>query len=470
MNDNWNPNQGGQGPYQEGQMPYQEGQAPYPGSQMPYQQGSQESYQPQQNAREPFQLDISFDNDQNAMDLNSVLEEAPAHRGEVYFSNRPSHSKPSAAPPKKRRKKNRSSNIIGLLMIASLAVSLILSYVGITFLQDVFALRSSEREAMLILEPGQSTNEVIDILSKNRLIRQKSLCKLYMNLSFYIRSRGTDSPKLPEYLPGEYTVSTELGLEEMLNHFKSKPQSAETVHLLFSEGFTVKQIIEKIETNHVATADSLKRSMDGGQFSQLDFLKTTDLSGRYFRYEGYLFPDTYQFFVNDNVNSVLQRFFENFEKKWKEKGLDKKAEAIGMSMDEVVTLASIIQKEAANNAEMPLISRVLHNRLKRSNVYPLLECDATRDYVNNNIAVGMDPTTADYWGGMYSTYRVAGLPAGPICNPGLAAIEAALAPSEKAEHKELYYFQHDKNGKIYTAETKAEHNANTTQIVIAGLR
>jgi len=451
MNDNWNPNQGGQEPYPGSQEPYRITPEPYPSN------------------TEPFRLDISFDNDQNDQEFNSVLEDAPSHRGEVYFSNRPSHTKPVAAP-KPKRKRNHSGSIITMLLVAALAVSLVLSYVGITFLQDVFALRNPQREADFSLEAGQTTNEVIDILSKNRLIRQTALCKLYMNLTFYIRSSGTDSPKQPEYLPGEYTISTELGLEEMLNRFKSKPQSAETIHLLFPEGYTVKQVIDKIDINKVASADSLKRSMDNTEFDTFSFLKTIDVSGRYYKFEGYLFPDTYQFFINDNVNSVLQRFFENFEKKWKEKGFDKKAEAIGMTMDEVVILASIIQKEAANNDEMPLLSRILHNRLERPGVYPLLECDATRDYVNNYITTDMDPTTADYWGSRYNTYRVSGLPAGPICNPGLAAIEAALSPSANAAHQGLYYFQHDKNSKIYTASTKAEHNANTTNIVIAGLR
>lgn len=424
----------------------------------------------QNDDREPFRLDISFDQDQNAMDLNSVLEDTPSHRGEVYFSNRPSYAPPSARP-KKKAKKRRTGSVITLLLVSALAVSAMLSYVGITFLQDVFALRgdNSHREAEFTLEPNQSTNEVIDILASNGLLRQRTLDKLYMGFSFYIRSQNVDDPKQPDYLPGKYTVSTKLGLEEMLNHFKLKPPSSETVHLMFQEGYTVKQIVEKLSTNRVASVDSLKRVMLNSQY-EYPFLKDTAVPGRYYQYEGYLFPDTYEFFVNDNVNSVFQRFFENFEKKWTENGFDKKAAERGMSMDQVVILASIVQKEAANNDEMTLISRILHNRLDRPGVYPLLECDSTRDYVNNNIATEMDAHSADYYGEIYSTYRTAGLPVGPICNPGIAAINAALNPSTKAEHKDLYYFQHDKNGKIYTAETKAEHNANTTAIVIAGLR
>jgi len=426
---------------------------------------------PQQNDdREPFRLDISFDYDQNAMELNSVLEDTPSSRGEVYFSNRYAAPQPELQPKRKAGKRH-AGGVITMLLMMSLAVSGVLSYVGITFLQDVFALRGeySHREAEFSLDAGQSTNEIIDILARNGLIRQRALDKLYIGFTFYIRNQNVKDPKQPEYLPGKYTVSTQLGLEEMLNHFKSKPKSAETVHLLFPEGFTVKQIIEKLSTNRVASADSLKRVMLNSQYDY-PLLKDTNVPGRYYRYEGYLFPDTYEFFVGDNVNSVFQRFFENFEKKWAEYGFKKQAEEAGLTLDQVVILASIIQKEAANIDEMTLISRILRNRLARPGVYPLLECDSTRDYVNTNIATEMDAHSADFYGGIYNTYRAAGLPAGPICNPGVAAIDAALNPSAKAEHKDLYYFQHDKTGKIYTAKTKAEHNANTTAIVIAGLR
>jgi len=424
----------------------------------------------QNDGREPFRLDISFDYDQNAMEFNSVLEDMPSHRGEVYFSNR--YAAPQPVPQsKKKTRKRRSGGVITMLLVMALAVSSVLSYIGITFLQDVFALRGeySHREAEFSLDAGHSTNEIIDILASNGLIRQRALHKLYMGFTFYIRNQNVKDPRLPEYLPGKYTVSTQLGLEEMLNHFKSKPKSAETVHLLFPEGFTVKQIMEKLSTNRVSSADSLKRVMLNSQYDY-PILRDTNVPGRYYRYEGYLFPDTYEFFVNDNVNSVFQRFFENFEKKWAEYGFKKQADEIGMTMDQVVILASIIQKEAANNDEMTLISRILHNRLDRPGIYPLLECDATRDYVNNNIATEMDAHSADFYGGIFNTYRAAGLPVGPICNPGIAAIDAALNPSTKAEHKDLYYFQHDKTGKIYTAKTKAEHNAHTTAIVIAGLR
>ena len=426
---------------------------------------------PNQNGgREPFRLDISFDHDQNAMELNSVLEDAPSHRGEVYFSNRPSYAPPKAQP-KKRARKRHGGGVVTMLLVFALAASAVLSYTGITFLQDVFALRgeNNHREAELSLDPDLSTNEVVDILAKNGLIRQRALDKLYMSLSFYIRNQNVDEPQQPNYLPGKYTVSTKLGLEEMLNHFKLKPPSAETVHLMFQEGYTVKQIVEKLSSNRVASVDSLKRVMLSSPFDY-PFLRDTAVPGRYYQYEGYLFPDTYEFFVNDNVNSVFQRFFENFQKKWAEYGFNKQAAERGMSMDQIVILASIVQKEAANNEEMTLISRILHNRLDRPGVYPLLECDSTRDYVNNNIAPETGAYSADYYGEIYNTYRAAGLPVGPICNPGVAAIDAALNPSEKAEHKDLYYFQHDKNGKIYTAETKAEHNAHTTAIVIAGLR
>jgi UPF0755 protein len=417
------------------------------------------------NSKEPFRLDIPYDDD----DLNYVLEE-PRPRGEVYFSNPQRFSAMPPPPPAPKIKKSHGGRAALVALALALAASLVLSYMGVTLLQDIFALRSdvNTREEEVTIQPNQSTNQVIDNLAKHRLITQRGLCKFYSDFTFKIKHQNNPAPLQPEYLPGKYTVSNQLGLEEMLNSFKSKPKTAETVHLMFPEGYTVRQSVERIEANRVASVDSMKRALMDAQFP-LPFLQGVNMSGRYYRYEGYLFPDTYDFFVGDNVNSVIQRFLDNFQKKWKEYGFGKQADAIGMTMDQVIILASIIQKEAANAKEMPLVSRILHNRLDHPSTYSTLDCDSTRDYVLGNIAKEMDSSSAAYYADLYDTYKCRGLPVGPICNPGAAAIDAALNPSKEPASLDLFYFQHDKNGKIYTAQTRAEHTANTSKIMMNDL-
>ena len=169
-----------------------------------------------------------------------------------------------------------------------------------------------------------------------------------------------------------------------------------------------------------------------------------------------MFPATYEFEQGADPATVIRKFLNAFKSRWTEEYAAKAAE-LGMTTDDIIRLASIIEKEGANHKQFGLISSVLHNRLNRSGLYPTLECNSTQDYVTNTIskrittAAELNPYIINY-----STYESAGLPPGAICNPGSAAIEAALYP----DSHQYYFFRHDKNGKIYMATTVEEHSAN----------
>lgn len=138
----------------------------------------------------------------------------------------------------------------------------------------------------------------------------------------------------------------------------------------------------------------------------------------------------------------------------------KKAEEMGYSMHDIIIIASIIQKEASNEEQMKTISAVLHNRLSNTVQYTSIGCDSTSDYIKNKVGPALSSTsahTADYYLKYYDTNissEVVGLPEGPICNPGLAAIEAALNP----DGSDAYFFFHDNKGNLYTAKTNSEFN------------
>ncbi|MDR2525856.1 MAG: endolytic transglycosylase MltG [Oscillospiraceae bacterium] len=425
--------------------------------------------QPPQGKR-PFELDIDFD----ALELSGELgafqdPDAPVSKGEIYFANPPIPVQPAVAATgarkRSRKKRKHSGAFVACAMVLILTLSGALSWVGITALRDIFAIgKTGGREIELSIGSDMTTDDMIDMLADHELVQQRFLCKLYADFSFWMRSRHVAEPQQPVYLPGPYKVDASLGLEELLNFFKSKPKSTETTHLVFPEGYTSRQVIEKIGKYAVTGTELLQRTLQTTEF-EYPFLQGIDKVRRYHPYEGYLFPDTYEFYLNENPASVLRRFFDNFNSKWTEE-YAARAKELNMRVDEVVTLASIIQMEAANKDQMPQVSSVLHNRLKRPEAYPMLECDSTRDYVTKNIAInGMDRGTAEHYYQAYNTYQCTGLPAGPICNPGEDAIEAALSPKSS----DYYYFQHDKNGKIYLSETKAEHDKTTTEIVVNGL-
>src|SRR5699024_7474732 len=140
--------------------------------------------------------------------------------------------------------------------------------------------------------------------------------------------------------------------------------------------------------------------------SEYSFIQEMDDKEDRFRMlEGYLYPDTYEFYIGENPSSVIRKFLNNFQKKWTDE-YAKQAEKLNMSVDDVITLASIIQKEAYGADQSPLVSSVLHNRLNNSSLYPSLQCDSTTEYINENIAKNVtDAAQLANYTNLYSSYK-----------------------------------------------------------------
>lgn len=171
-----------------------------------------------------------------------------------------------------------------------------------------------------------------------------------------------------------------------------------------------------------------------------------------------MFPDTYEFFVDESAASTIRKFLENGDQKFTE-AYRKQAKKRGYSTYQIMTVASIVQKEAANDDQMKTIAGIIYNRIEdKTNNFPTLGCQSTSDYINNKVKPALSSTsahTAEYYLKYYNTNNdstVKGLPAGPICSPGKKAIEAALYPKDT---KAMFFF-HDTKGNIYTAKTYAE--------------
>lgn len=247
--------------------------------------------------------------------------------------------------------------------------------------------------------------------------------------------------------------------EEMTTTDPSATALPLTVVVTFPEGYTVKQIAELLEQNHVCTAqDFISLTNNASYLRSLDytFLKQIpNYAKRPFILEGYIFPDTYEFYTNEGAEAALTRFLDNTEQKLTAE-YKAQAEATGYTMDEILALASIIQEEAGDPQHMPDVSSVLHNRLENEN-FGILQCDVTINYINDcvkdspYIKADVDEASENY-----NTYKCYGLPLGPICNPGTHAIEAALYPPKT----NYYFFVTDENWNYYYAETFEEHEVN----------
>ncbi|MBO7319102.1 MAG: endolytic transglycosylase MltG, partial [Clostridia bacterium] len=230
-----------------------------------------------------------------------------------------------------------------------------------------------------------------------------------------------------------------------------------TVRLTFPEGWTIAQIFEKLEKYEVCTAKKLYANLElvGKQYSFISEIE--DNSNRYLKYEGYLFPDTYDFFIDENPTSVLEKLFNNFNNKWTAEYVAR-AKELGLTVDEVMNIAAIIQREAKGKSQMYTISSVIHNRLNAASTYPTLDMNSTKDYISSLESYKLfSDFYYELYLNTYNTYSSQGLPPGPICNPGESAIKAALYP----DNTDYYFFMHSPTGQMYVARTAAEHHLNT---------
>lgn len=367
----------------------------------------------------------------------------------------------------KEQKKLRRTRGLIITAICAVIIAIITataSSLALATINDILVLKKDEgaTTVSVVIPDGSDFNDVYDILCDNGLIHQKFITKLFCKFRHYDKAKNKDNKYVNiEYVPGVYYLEPDSGIEVMLETIKkSNTVSKDTVRLTFPEGWTIAQVFEKIEKYNVCTAEKLYANLDivGKQFNFYKNIPSN--TGRYLKAEGYIFPDTYDFYIGENANSVLKKLFSNFTQKWT-KEYTQKAKALGMSQDQIIILASIIQREAKDASQMKDISSVLHNRLDDPATYPQLQMNSTKEYITGLNKYGV--FTEFYYSiylDAYNTYSAEGLPPGAICNPGIDAIEAALNPSDTNYH----FFCHDSNGKIYLAETAAEHQKNTEKI------
>ena len=319
---------------------------------------------------------------------------------------------------KSSKKKLRNGIIYTVFVVG---FSIVLSIVMIYAIYDIFGFNKAEGQVVVSVERDTSISKLSKLLKENGIINQPGIFQLYAGLK-----------DVEPYNAGEYTLNKNMSYDQIIYSMQSQSKEYNTV--------MVNEFIEALQTRSFG-------------FDFEDQIPTD--TGIYFPYEGYLFPDTYEFFIDENVDSVIKKFFVNFDAKITDE-MKARMEELGMTLHETLTLASIIQKEAGSNEEMKRVSSVFHNRLNNPSTFPLLESDVTIFYVNDFIKPYSDSQELY---DSYNTYRCQGLPIGPITNPGLEAINAALYP----EDTPYYFFVTDSEGKYYYAQTLAEHQANCAE-------
>lgn len=268
---------------------------------------------------------------------------------------------------------------------------------------------------------------------------------------------GSDTPAQNSETKNSGAANNNVDVQEPENPAGGSGQR-ETVRVTIPEGMTLTQIFKKLEANGVCSFDDLMKTAESYDYSYYPLIAARPSNTRAFKLEGYLFPNTYDFYKNEKPQDAIGRFLRVGEKYITSQDRAK-ARAMGYSMDQILTVASIIEKEGANPNEVRKIAAVIYNRLEAGKQ---LQMDSGIYYIERSVKPYISGDVNRY-NSLYNMYKCKGLPAGPICNPGARTINAALDPADV----NYLYFCHDSSAKYYYADTYEEHLENLKKAGIA---
>lgn len=336
------------------------------------------------------------------------------------------------SPKKKKKSTGTLTSLIWVLaiVIISLAIAAGIIYAGADYLGVGFG---RGKTCVIEIPEGSPTVVIADKLEESGSVKLPLLFRIYSKLKHF------DG----QYKYGVYHFNTELGYDGIANMLMTEGAVAETKTVTIPEMSMIDDIAKILEENGICETGDFIDAVQNGDFNY-DFIKKIPTESVYYRLEGYLFPDTYEFYACEDsaegaylaVELMLSNFDKKVNKLIKEKSESK------YSYHEYVTMASMIELEASGSPdEMANVAAVFYNRLE-SDDFSTLGSSSTIEYPHGD--------------GRYDTYTCIGLPPGPLCSPSINSFKAALNPNPEMK---CFYFVTDSDEKFYYRNTLDEHNA-----------
>lgn len=316
------------------------------------------------------------------------------------------------------------------LFAAALAIiAAVIFVISVTF--DVLGVGADKKVGITVPE-GASISETAKILKENGVIKYETVFRVYEKLN----RKGTIQS-------GRHYVNAADSYREILKTLCSKSKGYKMITI--PEGYELRQIAALLEENKITSAAEFLNEAQNGNFDEFEYIK--ELKNRENRLEGYLFPDTYEFETGSSAHNVILTMLKNFDNKVYSYYKESKSEK---SLDELVIMASIVEREAAGDSERGKVASVFYNRLK---IGKKLESCATVQYIlgERKTVLSLSDISID---SPYNTYKYEGLPIGPVASFGMASFKAAVNP----EKTDYYYFAATKDGsKNVFSKTGEEH-------------
>ncbi|MCL2071256.1 MAG: endolytic transglycosylase MltG [Oscillospiraceae bacterium] len=385
---------------------------------------------------------------------------------------------------RKREQVRTFSHILGsvLLIVFILSVSAFLSQFIVRAFLDFTGITAAEYQVTIQIPPDSTTVEIAEILYSYDLVDMPGLFEFYSRIS---ESDGN-------YLNGLFTLNSTMSYNQIITTLQNRPQSTETVEVKITEGMTALEIAMLLEENFVCRAEDFMQFYRN-KMNLFNFERRLEHKPLKFnQLEGYLFPDTHEFFVvnglEDNPDMDTERYadvaartiFSHFNSQITAETYRRIGDLgdtfdFEFGLDEFITIASMVQLEASEPEDMRKVASVFFNRLRNPENFPRLESDVAREnYGKDNILPFRTSDNTVLLNGMiaaYNTYESNAVhngrlvsPPGPVCNPGMSAMLATL----NAESTNYFYFcANIETGEVFFAETLVEHEANEIK---AGIR
>lgn len=345
-------------------------------------------------------------------------------------------------PRKVRPKRKKGYGLFGLPHLACVIIALILGiYIGSelgSFLwvcaTDILAFGRHDQSVSITITPSDNLDTITNKLHNAGLIKYPSLFKMYCDLA-KVEEKGKISV-------GTFELNTLYDYHALVGGMSATSSYRETTEVMIPEGYSCAQIFALLEEKGVCSAADLEAYASESEFADYWFLEGVE-KGHKYCLEGFLFPDTYEFYTNDTPKRVFIKFLNNFGNQFDEE-LQNKLTALNerrpsgkeLTLAELITVASMVEKESAHSGESVDIASVIYNRLASPN-FPFLNIDATVVYaLGGKTELTKEDMAVD---SPYNTYKYEGLPPGPISNPGLLSILSALEPSDT----DYYYYALD---------------------------
>lgn len=356
----------------------------------------------------------------------------------------------------------KKGGAVKILLAVVLLLVLAAGAAGVFAYNEIHGNGKPGTEVTVSIPQGSGVASIANRLKEAGVIRSTYLFR------WYVGQKGV-AGKL-QY--GDFTLQTGANAYDAIIAVLSQYAKADTVRITIPEGTTAIAIAQKMEEAGLCSAEDFLKEANEGDFSAYTFWQYVpddkDAPDRFMKCEGYLFPETYEFLKDDTVHNYVATFYAQFDAQITDE-MYAELKKQDMTLPQLITLASFVQEEAGNSQDSN-VAQVFRNRLAADSPYPRLQSNTSSHIQSDSDNNYLWNWVAPYYGGWdkipenivaaYDTYSCTGLPAGPISNPGLAAIKAALTPEPDEAAKNAYFFVTDLKGSYYYAHTLSEHNAN----------